>query len=413
MLECGDWAGRFLRGDAPPVGRLASREARYKPVGFGASEAPKPTAPQLGRATRARPRPRGDRVGAMEHSEQPTRRAPQGSGWSIDDAIVRLRLWATEAAHALLEPRELKLGSGVGCDVRLHDRTGQLSREHAMLVPEAGGWQIRDLGSRNGLWVEGSRTGAGPLRAGARIQLGSLILVAESLGFIKLRSLAVPAHRMGGGSAGRGRRGAAGPPRRRDTAHAARPGRGRRPRAGGPPAPPGDARPRRAFRAPRRRRPRLGARSGGARHAVRPIRRRAAASAIVDAVRAAEIAVRPRLMLCAGAAAQAAALGAKPGRLAVIALPPLAARGDETARLVHETAQDVVAEIGAPSSGFTMRDLERLQAIRFSGLSDLEDSIRRVVAMRTWGVTAGAKRLGIKHSSLSQWARSRKRRLCT
>lgn len=57
--------------------------------------------------------------------------------------------------------------------------------------------------------------------------------------------------------------------------------------------------------------------------------------------------------------------------------------------------------------------LERLQAIRFSGLSDLEDSIRRVVAMRTWGVTAGAKRLGLKHSSLSQWARSRKRRLCT
>lgn len=45
--------------------------------------------------------------------------------------------------------------------------------------------EIRDLGSRNGLWVEGSRTGAGPLRAGARIQLGGLILVAESLGFIR------------------------------------------------------------------------------------------------------------------------------------------------------------------------------------------------------------------------------------
>jgi hypothetical protein len=135
--------------------------------------------------------------------------------------------------------------------------------------------------------------------------------------------------------------------------------------------------------------------------------------AIVDAVRAAEAASRPRLVLCAHSATQAAAVGAKPGRLAVIALPPLSARGDETGRLVHETAQDVVAEIGAPSSGFTMRDLERLQAIRFSGLSDLEDSIRRVVAMRTWGVTAGAKRRGLKHSSLSQWARSRKRRLST
>lgn len=113
-----------------------------------------------------------------------------------------------------------------------------------------------------------------------------------------------------------------GPPRRGDAAHAARPSRGRRPRAGGPPAPPGDARPRCGVRAVRWRRPRLGARSGGARHAVRP----------------------------------------------------------------------------DPPPG---------------GLSDLEDSIRRVVAMRTWGVTAGAKRLGLKHSSLSQWARGRKRRLCT
>jgi DNA-binding transcriptional regulator YdaS (Cro superfamily) len=31
--------------------------------------------------------------------------------------------------------------------------------------------------------------------------------------------------------------------------------------------------------------------------------------------------------------------------------------------------------------------------------------------MRTFGVTEGAKRLGIKHSSLSQWARNKKRRL--
>ena len=349
----------------------------------------------------------------MEHAEQPTKRAPQGSSWGIDDAVVRLRVWATESAHALPEPRELKLGSGAGCDVRLHDRTGQLSREHAMLVPEADGWQIRDLGSRNGLWVEGSRTGAGPLHAGARIQLGGVILVAESLGFIRLRSLAC---RLIGWAAER--QGAVDEALQdlRDGAALRMPlvlvGDG-------------DLAPvaRRLHRAT------LGPdvpfvlHDGGdpaaaleaAAHGTLcvPIRRRATASAIVDAVRAAEIAVRPRLVLCAATAAQAAAAGAKPGRLAVIALPPLSVRGDETGRLVHETAQDVVEEIGAPSSGFTMRDLERLQAIRFSGLSDLEDSIRRVVAMRTWGVTAGAKRLGLKHSSLSQWARSRKRRLCT
>jgi DNA-binding NtrC family response regulator len=96
-----------------------------------------------------------------------------------------------------------------------------------------------------------------------------------------------------------------------------------------------------------------------------------------------------------------------------MAIPPLGVRGDEIARLVHETAQDLVAEIGAPSSGFTMHDLERLQAIEFAGMADLEDSIRRVIAMRTFGVTAGAKRLGLKHSSLSQWARNKRRRLST
>jgi DNA-binding NtrC family response regulator len=104
-------------------------------------------------------------------------------------------------------------------------------------------------------------------------------------------------------------------------------------------------------------------------------------------------------------------VSAKAGRSAVIELPPLSKRGDEITRLVHETAQDIVAEVGAPSSGFTMHDLERLQAIKFSGMADLEDSIRRVIAMRTFGVTEGAKRLGIKHSSLSQWARNKKRRL--
>ena len=51
---------------------------------------------------------------------------------------------------------------------------------------------------------------------------------------------------------------------------------------------------------------------------------------------------------------------------------------------IHEVAQDIVREMGAPSNGFTMHDFERLQAMTFSGMADLEDSIRRVIAMRTW-----------------------------
>src|SRR5262249_48633618 len=99
--------------------------------------------------------------------------------------------------------------------------------------------------------------------------------------------------------------------------------------------------------------------------------------------------------------------------LAVIAIPPLSARTDEILRIVHEAAQDLVHEMGVHSSGFTMHDLERLQVIRFDGMADLEGTIRRVIAMRIWGVTEGAKKLGLKHSSLSLWTRSKNRKLST
>jgi ribosomal protein S11 len=346
--------------------------------------------------------------------EPATNRDPSGTrSWGIDDVVVRLRLWGTEYTHPLPEPCVLRLGSGSGCDVRLHDETGRLSREHAMLVPEPGGWQIRDLDSKNGLWVEGSRTTASTLHAGARIRLGGLTLVAESLGFIKLRSLAC--RLMGWASE---RQGAID-----EALQNLRDGAMQRM----PVALIGEAN--LAPLASRLHRMTLGPDApfvsydgGDVAAAIRTAmrgtlcvanRRRATASAIADAVRATEIAMRPRLMLCASTIVRAAAVGAKPGRLAMIAIPSLSARGDEITRLIHETAQTIVEEMGAPSSGFTMHDLERLTAIKFSGIAKLEDSIRRIVAARTWGVTMGAKRLGLKHSSLSQWARNKKRRLST
>jgi hypothetical protein len=346
----------------------------------------------------------------MELMDLTTKRDPAGR-WDIDDAVVRLRLWATEYTYALSAPRSLKLGSGSGCDVRLHDEAGRLSREHAMLVPEPGGWQIRDLGSRNGLWVEGSRTTSITLHAGAKIQLGGLTLVAESPGFIRLRALA---SRLIGWAPERYGNVDEALQNLRDAAMQRTPivlvGDGDLSPVAlrlhrltlGPDAP---------FIAYD-----VGEVSAVIRAAVHgtlcvSMRRKATAVAIAEAVRAMHLVTRPRLIFCARRVGQAAVVSAKAGRSAVIELPPLSKRGDEITRLVHETAQDIVAEVGAPSSGFTMHDLERLQAIKFAGMADLEDSIRRVIAMRTFGVTEGAKRLGIKHSSLSQWARNKKRRL--
>ena len=352
---------------------------------------------------------------AMVHTDDLTNFDPQDSpSWYIDDAIVRLRLWGTEYAHPLPEPRvPLKLGSASSCEVQLHDKAGRLSREHAMLVPEPTGWEIQDLDSKNGLWVDGARTTKTSLQAGVKTQLGGLTLVAESLKFIGLRSLVC--RLLGWASA-----------RQAEVDEALQSLRNsavdRTPLIliGSGDLVPVAARLHRVTLGPDA--PFLdddGSDVSTAIHAVMhgtlcvPIRSRARASAIADAVHAVEITARPRLVLCASKASDAAGLGAKPGQLAVIAMPPLSARTDEISRIVHEAAHDLVQEMGTQSSGFSMHDLQRLQAIKFEGMADVEDTLRRVIAMRIWGVTKGAEKLGVKHSSLSAWARSKGRNLST
>lgn len=70
----------------------------------------------------------------------------------------------------------------VGCDgdndVCLADE--KLSRRHAVIEFTPAGWQVRDLGSTNGVWVNGRRiAGAQLLRPGDVIELGSSRLRVE------------------------------------------------------------------------------------------------------------------------------------------------------------------------------------------------------------------------------------------
>jgi len=67
-----------------------------------------------------------------------------------------------------------------------------------------------------------------------------------------------------------------------------------------------------------------------------------------------------------------------------------------------------VAKLGASDLGFRPLDPAWARASGLATLSEIEDVARRLVALRNWGVTGGAARLGITHGALSRWARRRK-----
>ena len=76
-----------------------------------------------------------------------------------------------EGRATLLGSEGAVLGRSRDCDLVLADENA--SRRHAEVRPSGGAWIVRDLGSTNGIRVNGSRvTGAQPLRAGDRIELG-------------------------------------------------------------------------------------------------------------------------------------------------------------------------------------------------------------------------------------------------
>jgi FHA domain-containing protein len=95
---------------------------------------------------------------------------------------------ADRAGRAILqaEGRRLVIGPGgavVGrsreCDVVLGD--SNVSRRHAEIRPGAGGqWTVADLGSTNGVQVNGRKiSGATPLKAGDRVVFGTVDAVFE------------------------------------------------------------------------------------------------------------------------------------------------------------------------------------------------------------------------------------------
>lgn len=103
--------------------------------------------------------------GPVEESQANRRRAPRAL------LLVGGRRLLVAAAGGTI-------GRSRDCDIVLDD--AGISRCHAEIRPAAAGWTIADLGSTNGVSVNGHEVrGVQPLRSGDRIELGSTEIVFE------------------------------------------------------------------------------------------------------------------------------------------------------------------------------------------------------------------------------------------
>jgi len=75
-------------------------------------------------------------------------------------------------SEILLDKDRIILGRGAGVDVLLDDVS--VSHQHAALELAGAGFRIRDLGSTNGVRVNGGRVAAADLKHGDRLEIGSL-----------------------------------------------------------------------------------------------------------------------------------------------------------------------------------------------------------------------------------------------
>lgn len=101
----------------------------------------------------------------------------------FDRHAVRIVAMTGRAAGTAYEIRSerITMGRGPGVDLAFDDTA--MSRQHAVIEFDNGKFQLQDLGSTNGLRVNGNRVHVHPLRHGDRIELGTHLfqfLVEES-----------------------------------------------------------------------------------------------------------------------------------------------------------------------------------------------------------------------------------------
>lgn len=168
-------------------------QARMVRPGSSPAEQPEPVAAQAPQPVVAH----APQAVPAQVPPQPSVPQPQGDGHTLvyggaggppsppsPPAAVPVRprtpraLLALDGRRALVPPTGAVVGRSRECDVVLDD--AGVSRRHAEIRPAPDGWTLTDLGSTNGVRVNGHELqGAYALRVGDRIELGSTEMVFE------------------------------------------------------------------------------------------------------------------------------------------------------------------------------------------------------------------------------------------
>jgi hypothetical protein len=126
--------------------------------------------------------PPADPQPVEEHGQTMIYSTSRRVGGPVEEAHARRQparaLLAVGGRRLLVPPAGGTIGRSRDCDIVLDDIG--ISRRHAHIRPGADGWTIEDLGSTNGVLVNGRGVGrAHALHSGDRIELGSTAIIFE------------------------------------------------------------------------------------------------------------------------------------------------------------------------------------------------------------------------------------------
>ncbi len=336
-----------------------------------------------------------------------TKADPGATGWALRDGVTRLRRRGEERAFDLGGIGRLLAGTSEECAIRFADGEG-VSRQHAAFERQGDDIVVTDLQSTNGTRQDGEDRASFALAPGMEVELGRAKLVAESLSSTSLWELL---RRLVGWSAEK-------LPQVDDALQSVRQMANLRSclvihGAG-------------SMVGTTRRLHRLVL---GEDRPLSVHDRREPGLVALDRARDGMLLLdaenlpsdlplvllsyrlpdwRTRLVVGAGSEKAAAQVAAKIPSVTSFAIGPLADRGHEIERLLVAYADDAVQAFRAPGTGLRPHDIKWIREHGVENLDDVDELMARVVAVRNWGVTAGATKVGLTHGALSKYLRRRK-----